>query len=64
MTPRPVMYSSRPGFGLETYVLGLEGPELGLEGPDLGLESCTGNVLVPPSNARKIIKLIIVNIAN
>ena len=57
MTPRPVMYSSRPGFGLETYVLGLEGPEL-------GLESCTGNVLVSPSNARKIIKLIIVNIAN
>jgi len=34
------------------------------EGPGLGLESCIDNILASPSNASKIIKLIIVIITN
>jgi len=42
------------------YDLGLE---IGLEGTGFGLESCNDN-LSSPSNARKIIKLIIIIIIN
>jgi len=43
------------------YDLGLE---IGLEGTGFGLESCNDNFLSSPSNARKIIKLIIIIIIN